>query len=267
MATFAHAPRPRPLVWAHRGACKERPENTLAAFRLAEEQGADGVELDVMRCRSGEVVVFHDDDLSRLAGRPERVRDLGLEELRRARVGGEPIPTLEEVLHALRPSTLVNIELKAPERRGAAHLRELVDDGLAAEVARLVARAGADERALVSSFHPLLLLRLRLAAPALATGLLFHGELGLPLRRAWAASLLRTTALHPEAPLVTARRVRAWQAEGRAVNVWTVDDPAVVRFLAAVGVDGIITNVVTRTRSVLDGAAPPAAAAAARGAV
>src|SRR5512138_1115210 len=60
----------RPLVLGHRGASADAPENTLAAFRLAMAQGADGVELDVWRCATGEVVVVHDEDLTRVAGAP-----------------------------------------------------------------------------------------------------------------------------------------------------------------------------------------------------
>src|SRR3954470_5840123 len=58
----------RPLIWGHRGASFDAPENTLAAFALARAQGADGVELDAQRCASGEVVVLHDDSLARTAG-------------------------------------------------------------------------------------------------------------------------------------------------------------------------------------------------------
>ena len=249
----------RPLIIAHRGASAERPENTLAAFRLAVEQGADGVELDVMRCASGEVVVFHDDDLKRLAGRPESIRALTWSQLREVRVGGEPIPTLEEVLEALEsvgPRTLVNIELKAPDHRGLAHTRELRDDGLAFEVAAIARRAQLGQRALVSSFHPLLLARFRRAAPEIATGILIHHDLRAPLRDAWLAPLLRPAALHPEAVMVTRRAVQQWHRQGRAVNVWTVDDPAELRFLAAVGVDGIITNTPGAARTVLGAISP-----------
>src|SRR5438874_1738897 len=62
-----------PLVIGHRGASSREPENSVAAFRRAAVDGADGVELDVLCCGTGEVVVFHDDDLLRLGGRPDRV--------------------------------------------------------------------------------------------------------------------------------------------------------------------------------------------------
>ena len=196
-----------------------------------------------MRCKSGEVVVFHDDDLARLAGRAGLVRATPLDELRAIDLGGgERIPLLDEVLEELGP-LLVNVELKSQSRAR--------DDGLAAAVAAVLGRHAAGARALVSSFDPLLLGRFRLRAPAIATGLLFAHDQARPLRQAWAAPLLRPTALHPERLLVDARAVRAWHARGYALNVWTVDDAAELRLLAALGVDGIITNRPRFARSVL----------------
>jgi glycerophosphoryl diester phosphodiesterase len=233
----------RPLIIAHRGASADAVENTLAAFRLAREQGADGVELDVMRCRTGEVIVFHDDDLERLGKRAGRVRELSFAELREVDLGGgEKIPLLDEVLETLGP-LLVNVELKS-----AAQLRE---DGLAVAVAAILLRHATGGRALVSSFDPLLLARFRVRARGVATGLLFAHDQSLPLRRAWSAPLLRPQALHPEALLVDARSVRGWHDRGYAVNVWTVDDAAELRLLAALGVDGVITNRPKFARSVI----------------
>ena len=251
------APGERPLVIAHRGASAERTENTLAAFAHARSLGADGIELDVMRCASGEVVVFHDDDLLRLAGRPGRVRDLPLGALRDVPLaGGGTIPTLDEVLDELGPTALVNVELKSEERsraleqsalaglarKGLRWIDALRDDGLARATADCLARHDLGERALVSSFDPLLLGRFRTLAPRAPTGLLFHREESWPLREAWAAPLLRPSALHPDARMVDARALCGWRRGGRAVHVWTVDDPREIACLATLGVDGIITN-------------------------
>src|SRR5438876_2738264 len=115
-APLAWGRRETPLVIAHRGASAERPENTLAAFARARRDGADGVELDVMRCGSGEVVVFHDDDLLRLGQRADWTREVPLAELRAIDLGGgERVPLLDEVLEALGPM-LVNVELKSAPR-------------------------------------------------------------------------------------------------------------------------------------------------------
>jgi glycerophosphoryl diester phosphodiesterase len=237
----------RPLVLAHRGASADAPENSLAAFRLAGEQGADGVELDVLRCASGEVVVFHDDDLERLTGRRGAVRDTTYAELAELDLGGgERIPLLSEALAAC-AGLLVNVELKAPST-WAARAR---DDGLAREVATLIAPHR--ERVLVSSFDPLLLHRFHRAQREVPIGLLFAHDQWLPLRRAWAEALVHPTALHPEAMLVDAPAIRAWRARGRLVNTWTVDHPAEARALAALGVDGIITNRPAVVKAVLNG--------------
>jgi glycerophosphoryl diester phosphodiesterase len=236
-----------PRLIAHRGACRDAPENTLAAFRLARAAGADGVELDVMRCATGEVVVFHDDDLRRLAGRAERVDALPLAALREVDLGrGQHVPLLSEVLEELGPHLLVNIELK---------IERLRDDGLAGAVAELLRRFRLGRRALVSSFNPLAVARFGRLAPEVPTALLFHRQQRLPLRRAWAARLLSPLALHPEAELVDAIALGAWRRQGYAVHVWTVDDPHAVAALAAMGVDGIITNEPARARRALSGGA------------
>src|SRR5512138_3600750 len=88
-----------PWVIAHRGASADEVENTLAAFARAMTDRADGVELDVQCCATGEVVVYHDDDLLRLAGRRERIDALSLSAIRQVRLsGGGTIPTLAEAL-------------------------------------------------------------------------------------------------------------------------------------------------------------------------
>lgn len=232
---------PEPLIIGHRGASAHEVENTLSAFRRARADGADGVELDVLLCASGEVVVFHDEDLERLAGRPERVEELPLAALREVRLkGGEAIPTLAEVLEELGPGLLVNVELKAP--------RPCAGRRLVPAVVELVRRFAAADRVLVSSFNPLAVLRFRALAPEIPSGLIFGAEQALPLRRAWARGWVKPFALHPERTLCTERTVQAWRAAGYAVNVWTVDDPDEVARLCALGVDGLITNDPARTR-------------------
>jgi glycerophosphoryl diester phosphodiesterase len=236
-----------PAIIAHRGASAVETENTVPAFARARADGAEGVELDVMTCATGEVVVFHDDDLMRLAGRPERIADTSFAVLRAATLkSGAKIPTLEEVFEACGPEMLINIELKA-RGRGIAGLAPLVD-----RVADTIERAGGAGRVLVSSFHPWAVRLWMKRLPAVPAGLLFEHESALPLRRAWAAAWLRPFALNPEFVLCSAERVADWHRRGYMVNVWTVDAPAELAACRRMRVDGVITNNPAHTRATLE---------------
>ena len=231
----------RPTIWGHRGASRDAPENTLAAFQLAARQGADGIELDAQLCGSGEVVVFHDFSLGRTTGHPGLLAETPWEALRHLDAGaregprfeGERIPLLAEVLRETPPSLLVNVELKS----------ERPDDrGLTEQVIRVIQAAGAAERVLLSSFNPLCLLRARLLAPALPRALLYEQDAGVLLRDGRSAPLVAAAAVHPQAVLATPEMVARFRRRGYSVACWTVDDPAGARSLFESGVVGIITN-------------------------
>ena len=235
-----------PLILGHRGASALETENTVAAFGRARRDGADGVELDVLLCATGEVMVFHDDDLTRLAGRPDRIADTPCAVLREVVLpGGTTIPTLAEALEACGPQMLVNVELKAA-KIGRPAIAALVE-----AVARVVERAGAGGRVLVSSFNPWAVRSWMGRAPAVPSALLFESGSPLPLRRAWLAPWLRPFALHPELVLCNPGRVAAWKRRGYMVSVWTVDDPAALRACREMAVDGLITNDPGRARAIL----------------
>src|SRR6266550_9364554 len=105
--------RPRPRTVGHRGASALAPENTLRAIELAIDLGLDLVEVDVYLSRDGEVVVIHDENLRRLAGRSEAVADLTAAELSRVDLGaGQGVPRLVDVLRLARGRIGVYIELK-----------------------------------------------------------------------------------------------------------------------------------------------------------
>jgi glycerophosphoryl diester phosphodiesterase len=230
----------RPLVLAHRGASADAPENTLAAFHAAVVQRADGFELDVWRCGSGEPVVIHDASADRTGGSGLDVRAATLSQLRQLDVGawkgerhrGERIPLLAEVL-ATFPQAFVNVELKS-DRVG--------DPRLALAVARLVRELGARERVVVSSFDYVLLAAFRLFAPEVPAGLLLAGDQRWRLREALGGALLRPDAVHPELALASDERVAAWRRRGLDVNVWTVDDGVEVERLARAGAAAVISN-------------------------
>lgn len=235
--------RGRMRVWAHRGASAHATENTLAAFELAREHGADGIELDVRLDASGEVVVFHDDDLRRLADRPEAVEALRSDERRQVLLRGDhAIPSLAEALAAAAPLE-VNVELKSarPGRAGA----------LAKATAEVIRRSGAMDRIVVSSFDPLALAQLYRHLPEVSLAYLFHSEQPRLFHRGWLGLAIGASLLHPNHPLCTEASVRRWHSAGYAVNVWTVDDPAELRRLDALDVDGVFTNDPRAARAML----------------
>lgn len=245
-------PRSQPLVIAHRGASAYAPENTLAAFRLAAEQGADAIELDVDLTRDGHVVVMHDATVERTTNGHGRVADLTLDEIRHADAGvwkdvafkGERIPLLEEVFEAVGRRVLINVELKGMSLRGS---------GLEAKVAALIEKHGLIDRVLISSFNPFALRRAKHINPRLACGLISAPELPIFLREAWLAPLVSgLNARHPHHSQVDKAVVAQWHAQGLAVNVWTVNQAAVARAMAQAGVDGIFGDDPVMIRETLE---------------
>lgn len=205
----------------------------MAAFDAAMRAGAEGVELDVRLCASGELIVFHDDNLERLCGDPRRVASLAWRELQRRRVQGHAIPELAEVLAAF-PTALVNVELKT---HPLALALPLVQATIAA-----VHHADALGRCLVSSFDPRLLAMMRALAPEVPRGLLYARPQGLMLRSGLLATPLGAAALHPQHDVVDEEAMRRCVAKGLRMHVWTVDEPDRIRYLARVGVHAIICN-------------------------
>lgn len=235
---------PRPLVLGHRGASARETENTMESFDLAMSEGAHGIELDTRLSRDGVPVVFHDDDLRRLADRPERIDSLSAAELARVQLRGDRrIPTLAEVLADI--PGWINVEIKPPP---AARIRAWGD-----AVNEVIDDSGARERILVTSFHPGVLLWLRARRARLALGVLFHARQNVLLRAGGAAAAIFPRAVHPEHVLVTPQRVRQWRRLGLAIGAWTVDDPARARELASMGVTAIITNDPAGILSAVDG--------------
>lgn len=241
---------PRTLVIAHRGASDVAPENTFAAFQAALDAGADGIELDVTRCATGEIVVIHDDTVDRTTDGHGRVESIPYPALRALDAGswfdprfaGERVPLLGEVLERFGSELCINIEIKGRSQRGA---------GLVQEVAALVARHHVEKRVLLSSFNPWALERAAHVSPRLPRGLLYAGVVPFHVRLALRLPFLHPEALHPHHGLVDARYVTRAHERGIRVNVWTVDDPARMSEMLRLGVDGIITNHPAQLRALL----------------
>jgi glycerophosphoryl diester phosphodiesterase len=224
------------LVIAHRGASAYAPENTMAAFELAARQGADMCELDVQPTADGQLAVFHDETTERWDGRAVPAASLTLDELRRLDIGGERVATLAEVCDWARERGMrLNVELK-----GA---------GFAAPVAQLLRDTGAGELTLISSFWPEALAEIAAVAPTLPRAYLMGTRTARPdvrLRESWPFGALRSVgaqAWHPAYQIPALDRVLPLvRRAGYEVNVWTVNDPAVMRRLVALDVDGLITD-------------------------
>ncbi|MFB6251796.1 MAG: glycerophosphodiester phosphodiesterase [Halobellus sp.] len=210
---------------AHRGCAAQYPENTvLSATRAAPH--VEIIEIDVQRCGSGELVVFHDDELDRLTGASGPVAETDWATLQTLTVAdsGEPIPRLEPFLDAVPDDTAVNVELK--------------HDGMAADVDSAV--DGVKNDLLFSSFDADALRELRAAIPTASLGYLFFDEPGLAVS---IATSLDCIAVHPSVNLVFSTDiVDAAHAAGLDVNVWTVDDTRIATDLIAAGVDGLIVD-------------------------
>lgn len=240
---------PAVQVHAHRGGSHLAPENTHAAFARAVELGVHFIELDVRRCRTGELVVIHDETMSRLAGEDVAVATLSLRDLQALDVGshfspehaGEAVPRLDDVLETWRDQVRFNIEIKEDGARG---------DGTALGVGQLVASMDLVADVILSSFNPLALARARSRCHA-PLGLLYPmtGGAGISgrardllLRRPWTAPLLSVYALHPRHDFVSPDGVRQAHMRGLSVNTWTVNEPSRIRQLASWKVNGIVSD-------------------------
>jgi glycerophosphoryl diester phosphodiesterase len=220
-------------IIAHRGASKDALENTLEAFELAVEQGADMIETDLHLLRDGAIALYHDDRIGGVA-----VGELTLAELRHHLPRA---PTLEETLDRFAARIPFNLEIKSPSEGDYVGLEELA----LAEVRK----RGILERTLFSSFADSVLAKLRVLEPAARLGtLVWVRQPGEPLLR---AASVGAEAVHLHVVLASGDAVRAAHDAGLRVNVYTVDDPSVQLRLRDDGVDGIFTNEPGKLRKLL----------------
>lgn len=232
---------PTPAIFAHRGASAYAPENTLAAFRLALQQGADGIELDAKLSADLQIVVIHDQTVDRTTPHHGEVRDYRLSDLRKMDAGshfdiaykGEGIPTLEEVFKAVGQLTYINVELTNYAS---------VTDSLPERAVELVRQFKLTHRVVFSSFNPIALARVRRLAPEIPIGLLAHPGRKGSLARSWLGRLLHYQSLHPEVNDVTPALVNRVHRQSGKVIVWTVNQAAQMRRLFSLGVDGIFSD-------------------------
>lgn len=233
-----------PLLFAHRGCSVLAPENTLPAFETALDRKVPGLELDIRRCSTGELVVIHDATVDRTTDGTGKVEELSLETIRGLDAGswfaprftGARVPLLEEVFALAGKRVYYDIEIKYFKRRVSGIPRALID---------LIVRYGLQELVMVSSFNPLILRAFRNLTPRIPTALIFakHQEVPFYLRRGEGRRLVRCDALKPKFDQVTSRSAAVWaKREGFPLLPWTVDAPDETRRLIGLGARGIISN-------------------------
>jgi len=254
----------RPLIMAHRGDASKAPENTMLSMKLAVEAGADVLETDVQMTSDGEMVLFHDDDLSRVAGRSERIDELTLDDLREIDFGyyftsdngsshpfrgkGYGVVTVREALEEF-PQMRFNLDIKDLNPESPRIMASILSD------------LNRQDTVIMASFNPIQIERFREIMPDVATNA--HPKevrsfvLGLKLRLLPIVARnipYRSFAVPIEQggiTVVTPRFVKAAHERDIAVHVWTINDRATMEWLIDLGVDGIFTDEAPLMRSIL----------------
>ncbi len=233
--------RSSPTLYAHRGASRELPENTLEAFRLALDLGADALETDAHMTSDGHIVLSHDPSGMRMAKVPRNIKDCTLFEVKTWNVGptGEPrdfrMPTLDEALADL-PGVVFNVDAKQ------------VFPDMVPTLVRVIRAARAEKRVRIASFSARNLRRVRalgyegetgLSGLELAAMMLMPARAARRLKFGQAAQVPRRTF---GVTFASQRAIDRLHALGVRVDFWTIDDPAEAARLLAMGADGIMTD-------------------------
>nr|WP_298169234.1 glycerophosphodiester phosphodiesterase [uncultured Pseudomonas sp.] len=227
-----------PLIYGHRGAKGEAPENTLSSFQQCLAHGVRRCELDLHLSRDGELMVIHDPTLKRTTGHRGKVVEHDAEELVRydARKGGPgwvqpcPIPRLAELFEKC-DFEHWQLEVKSASKVRAARTVEAI--------AALAGRHGLSDKVTVTSSSREVLSALKRLTPELSRGLVAEYAWLDPLK---VAKHYGCDMLALNWTLCTPERLLKAQKAGLHVSVWTVNEPALMRRLADFGVDSLITD-------------------------
>lgn len=224
-----------PLVIAHRGASAYQPENTLAAFALAIQQGAQMIELDLHCSSDNQVVVIHDETLDHTTNLEGRVDQFTLAEIKKADAGkGERVPTLEETLDLTIGKLRLYLEIK--------------DARAAAETLRIIRARRCHDEVMLASFDIELMRRLGEEVRDIELGVILGNETLNPIVRwreafPWIAlRRINYQVLCMQVELCYGYLARQTKASGKKLYVWTADEDSQFAKMIQRGVDGIVTN-------------------------
>ncbi|MCA0171161.1 glycerophosphodiester phosphodiesterase [Bacillus sp. RAR_GA_16] len=229
------------IIFAHRGASRQCPENTLSAYKRAVELGAEGIEIDIQLSKDGIPVVIHDRTLKRTTSGKGIVTNTTFADLKNLDAGSwfspkfqdERIPSLEEVLTFASnyPDLWLNIELK--------YYRE--DDDLLAQTAiPMIKKYRSDKNTLISSFEHERLLEVHKLWSKLETAPLYKGNLHEPWQY---AKKLKAKAIHPHFKSIHAPLIKTVRSHGIKVRPYTVNEEKWIRQFLDLEVDGLMTDV------------------------
>tara|TARA_B100001741_G_scaffold58974_1_gene46268 strand:- start:835 stop:1548 length:714 start_codon:yes stop_codon:yes gene_type:complete len=220
-----------PLVIGHRGAMGYVAENTIPSIEKAIELGVDGIEIDIFKCASGELVVFHDVKLDKLTDLTGKIEEKSLDSLKKAKVlGAYQIPTLNEVMNLIDGRLILNIELKGSET--AIPTNDLLRDYFKKS-------SWNPSKIIISSFkwdELNLFYNLNKEVPI---AVLTDGD---PLAALPFAKKVKAYAINPKYSLLTKTNSKIIKDEGIKLFPWTVNELDDIKFMISLGVDGIITN-------------------------
>lgn len=218
------------IVIGHRGAAGLKIENTISSFKEALKQKVDMIELDVHQCKSGHLVVFHDDSVERLTDGEGRIADLTLAQLHKLKVEKiEQIPTLDEVLQVIDRKCKIDIELKGPDTG------QLV----AILLKRYLKKGWLPQDFLVTSFSFYELHNFHEALPQVPIGIIFER---LPIDYVLFAQQFGAQAIMMHYPLITPSLIEQAHIRNLRVYAWTVNKVYEAKNLIKLGVDGIATD-------------------------
>ncbi len=227
-------------IFAHRGASGHAPENTMEAFVLAYEMGADGIELDVQMTADGELVVIHDEDIKRTSNGEGLVMQKTYEELSGYDYGswfsdkfkGAKIPTLKQVLDWIKPTGMeLNVEIKT--------MPAWYDKKLTEAVLAAVEAADMVDRVIISSFDHQAIADTRSLSDCIRCAPLYMASF---LAMDDYCKKQQFNCVHPLFHCVTPALVQACHKVGVEVNTWTVNQKEDAEKMRTLGVDTIITN-------------------------
>lgn len=220
---------------AHRGCSLLYPENSMAAFRRAQECGADYLEVDLRRSREGRIFCFHDSTLTRTTGRKGRFAETDSESIEKLTLFGcEPLLGFEGFLKEFGSRIGLVLDIKSK--------------GIEADIIELVTKYGDDSQVVYSSFDSAIVNRIKLLKPNSRTALIVGPVRNLRPRFNLTEFLLgrlrelNCDAIHLSKSLAGEKIIGKFLNAGLAVSVWTVDDAKRARRYIDLGVDGIITN-------------------------